>query len=119
MPDFGEPLDINIRKLSNVRIIQLRGGLKLGPELDKFKVAVDGLLQNGDSNIVLNLAEVPIIDSSGIGVLVRCLTSLKQRGGSLKLVGPSKMVLQTLKLVGILNLFEIHESDDAAVQSFG
>jgi len=112
-------LDINIRKQSNVQVIQLRGSLKLGPELDRFKVAINELLQNGDTNIVLNLAEVPVIDSSGIGTLVRGLTSTKQRGGSLKLVSPSKMVLQTLKLVGILNLFEVFESDEATVQSFG
>jgi anti-anti-sigma regulatory factor len=44
---------------------------------------------------------------------------MKQRGGSIKLVQPSKMVLQTLKLVAVLNLFEVFESDEEAVQSFG
>ena len=64
-------------------------------------------------------AKVPIIDSSGIGALVRSLTSAKQGGGSIKLVQPSKMVVQTLKMVGMLNIFEIFETDEEAVQSFG
>jgi anti-sigma B factor antagonist len=75
-------------------------------------------LNNGDTRLVLNLAEVPMIDSSGIGLVVRFLASTKQRGGSIKLVQPSKFAIQTLKLVGVLNLFEVFDNDDAAVASF-
>ena len=115
----GDPLDISVRKQSEVQVIKLRGSLKLGQSVDEFKVLIDELLQSNDTSIVLNLAEVPIIDSSGIGVLVRSLTSAKQGGGSIKLVQPSKMVIQTLKMVGMWNLFEIFESDEEAVQTFG
>lgn len=59
-----------------------------------------------------------MIDSSGIGVLVRSLTTAKQRGGSVKLVNPSKLALQTLKIVGLINLFEIINDEAAAVESF-
>lgn len=112
-------MDISVRKQSEVQVIKLRGSLKLGQSVDEFKVLVDELLHGNDTSIVLNLAEVPIIDSSGIGVLVRSLTSAKQGGGSIKLVQPSKMVVQTLKMVGMWNLFEIFESDEEAVQTFG
>ena len=115
----GDPLDISVRKQSEVQVIKLRGSLKLGQSVDEFKVLIDELLQGNDTSMVLNLAEVPIIDSSGIGVLVRSLTSAKQGGGSIKLVQPSKMVIQTLKMVGMWNLFEIFESDEEAVQTFG
>ena len=59
-----------------------------------------------------------MIDSSGIGVLVRSLTTAKQRGGNLKLVNPSKLALQTLKIVGLVNLFEIFNDEGEAAQSF-
>jgi anti-sigma B factor antagonist len=59
-----------------------------------------------------------MIDSSGIGLLVRFLTSTKQHGGNIKLVQPSKFAVQTLRMVGALNLFEIYDSDDAAMESF-
>jgi len=59
-----------------------------------------------------------MIDSSGIGILVKAMAAAKQRGGGVKLVSPSKFVVQTLKLIGVLNLFEIFENDNDAVQSF-
>jgi anti-sigma B factor antagonist len=59
-----------------------------------------------------------MIDSSAIGLFVRYLTSTKQRGGSLKLLNPSKFVVQTLKLVRVLNLFEVFEDLQLAVASF-
>ncbi len=99
-------------------MIKLRGNLKLGVAADSFKQLLDELAGNNETQIVLNVEEVPIMDSSGIGVLVRGLTAMKQRGGSIKLVKPSKMVLQTLKLVAVMNLFEIFDEDEAAVASY-
>ena len=111
-------MDINVRKRGSVQLIQLRGPLRMGPAVDSLRQAIEESLANGDTRLVLNLAEVSMIDSSGIGLVVRFLASTKQRGGSLKLVQPSKFAVQTLRLVGVLNLFEIFDSDDAAVESF-
>ena len=111
-------MDINVRKRSQVQLIQLRGQLRLGPPVDELKRTIDEALAEGDTRFAVNLAEVPMIDSSGIGLLVKSLTSTKQRGGSLKLVSPSNFAIKTLKLVGVLNLFEVFDSDDKAVESF-
>lgn len=111
-------MDINVRKRSQVQVVQLRGPLRMGAAVDNLRQAIEESLGEGDIRIVLNLAEVPIIDSSGIGLLVRCLASIKQRGGNIKLVQPSKFAVQTLRLVGVLNLFEIFDSDDRAIESF-
>jgi len=112
-------LDINVRKQGQVQVIRLRGDLKIGGSVDSFRQAMEELFEAGDYGLVVNIAEVPMIDSSGIGLLVRALTSTKQRGGSLKLVSPSKLALQTLKIVGLVNLFEIFNDEGEAVQSFG
>jgi anti-anti-sigma factor len=90
----------------------------MGPAVDGLRQAIEEALGEGDTRIVINLAEVPIVDSSGIGLLVRCLATTKQRGGSIKLVQPSKFTVQTLRLVGVLNLFEVFDSDESAVESF-
>ena len=111
-------MDINVRKRGTVQLIQLRGALRMGPGVDGLRQAMEEALNNGDTRLVLNLAEVPMIDSSGIGLVVRFLASTKQRGGSIKLAQPSKFAIQTLKLVGVLNLFEVFDNDDAAVASF-
>jgi len=111
-------LDINVRKRSQVQLIQLRGQLRLGEPVDQLTRALDELLAEGDTRFVINLAEVPMIDSSGIGLLVRFLASAKRKGGSLKLVNPSSFAQKTLRMVGVLNLFEVFEDDDQAVESF-
>lgn len=111
-------MDINVRKRAQVQVVQLRGALRMGPGLDNFRRAVEEAIGGGDTRFAINLAEVPMIDSSAIGLLVKLLASTKQLGGSLKLIQPSKFTVQTLRLVGVLNLFEIFDAEDAAVESF-
>ncbi|MGH9509136.1 MAG: STAS domain-containing protein [Terriglobales bacterium] len=111
-------MDINVRKHADVFVIQLKGDLKIGDAVDALRQSVDDLLGGGDARLVLNITQVPMIDSSGIGILVRTLTSAKQRGGSVKLVNPSKLAMQTLKIVGLLNLFEVFDDEAKAVASY-
>ena len=111
-------MDINVRKRSQVQLVQLKGQLRMGAAVDGLRQMMEDAFGSGETRIVINLAEVPMIDSSGIGLLVRFLASARQRGGNIKLVNPSKFALQTLRLVGVLNLFEIFENDEAAVESF-
>ncbi len=111
-------MDISVRKQADVQVVRLRGDLKIGEAVDAFRNTMEEHLGAGDTFLVVNLGEVRTIDSSGIGVLVRSLTSAKQRGGSIKLVNPSKFAVQTLKIVGVLNLFQIYEDESAAVASF-
>jgi anti-sigma B factor antagonist len=111
-------LDINVRKRGQVTVVQLRGPLRMGPAVDGLRQVLEESLAGGDTGFVLNLAEVNMIDSTGIGLLVRFLASVKKSSGNIKLVQPSKFAVQTLRLVGVLNLFEIFDNDDLAVQSF-
>ena len=111
-------MDIEVRTQSQVKILKLRGKLILGTPIDKVNATLKDLLNAGDTRFLLDLQEVPMIDSSGIGLLVQCLTAAKQCGGSLKLLNPSKFALQTLKLVRVLNLFEVFEDPQQAVASF-
>jgi anti-sigma B factor antagonist len=90
----------------------------MGPPLDRFNAAMGELLGRGENRIVLDLEEVPSIDSSGIGTLVRYLTTAKQSGGAIRLLRPSKFTVQTLKMVGLLNLFNTFDDAKEAVASF-
>ena len=112
-------MDISVRKYGTVHVIELRGDLKIGESVDGFRQAIEQLFDAGECRVVVDVGAVPMIDSSGIGVLVRSLTSAKQRGGALKLVNPSKLALQTLKIVGLINLFEVFNEQAQAVESFG
>jgi anti-sigma B factor antagonist len=112
-------LDIELRSLGQVKVIKLRGRLNLGDAVDRLRETLDDLIGGGDTRILLELSEVPWIDSSGIGLLVKALTSAKQRGGSMKLLNPSKFTLQTLKMIALLDVFEIFVDQQDAVASFG
>ncbi len=111
-------MDINVRKRSQVQVLQLKGQLRLGDAVDDLQRTINESLAEGDTRFVINLSEVPMIDSSGIGVLVRFLTSAKKRGGSVKLVNLSSFAQKTLRVVGVLGLFDVYEDDDQAVASF-
>jgi len=112
-------LDVEVRTQGAVKIITLRGRLSLGESVDKVTGALKDLLNAGHIYFLVDLQEVPAIDSSGIGLLVRYLTNAKQKGGSLKLLNPSKFAVQTLNLVRVLNLFEVFTDQQQAVASFG
>lgn len=111
-------MDINVRKRSQVQVVQLKGQLRLGDAVDDLQRTINESLAEGDTRFVINLSEVPMIDSSGIGVLVRFLASAKKRGGSVKLVNLSSFAQKTLRVVGVLSLFDVYEDDDQAVASF-
>ena len=111
-------MDINVRKRSQVQVLQLKGQLRLGDAVDDLQRTITESLAEGDTRFVINLSEVPMIDSSGIGVLVRFLASAKKRGGNVKLVNLSSFAQKTLRVVGVLGLFDVYEDDDQAVASF-
>ncbi|HEV3419065.1 MAG TPA: STAS domain-containing protein [Candidatus Acidoferrum sp.] len=111
-------LDIDTKTLDGIKIVKLAGRLSMGPALDRFNATISELLGQGHSKIVLDLEAVPTIDSSGIGMLVRHLTTAKQAGGAIRLLKPSKFTMQTLKMVGLLNLFTTYDNETAAVASF-
>jgi anti-sigma B factor antagonist len=111
-------VDIEVRSQGTVKVIKLRGRLALGESVERLRATVEDLLSSGENRLVLDLEELATMDSSGIGLLSRLLTLSKQQGGSLKLVNPSKFVVQTLKLVGLLNLFEVFPETQAAAASF-
>ena len=111
-------MDIETKTLDGVKLVKLKGRLSMGPPLDRFNATMTELLNQGQNRIVLDIEEVPTIDSSGIGMLVRHLTTAKQNGGAIRLLKPSKFTVQTLKMVGLLNLFTTFEDAEAAVASF-
>ena len=111
-------MDISVLKQGSVQVIKLRGDLKIGAAVDALRQAIDDILGAGDTRIVIDLQDVPMIDSSGIGMLVRSLTSAKSRGGDLRLVNPSRLAIQTLKIVGLLKLFQVFHDQQEALASF-
>ncbi len=111
-------MEIEVRNRGEVKLVKLTGRLTLGDAVDRLRSTFDDLAGAGSNCYVLDLADVGMVDSSGIGLLVQYLTNSKQRGGSLKLLNPSAFATKTLRMIGLLKLFEVFDDPDAAVASF-
>jgi anti-sigma B factor antagonist len=111
-------VEIEIRNFGKVKLIKLTGRLTLGVPVDRLRDTLEDLVGSGAVHFVLDLADVGMIDSSGIGLLVRYLTTAKQQGGTIKLLNPSKFAVQTMKMIGILKLFEVFQDQADALASF-
>src|ERR1041384_8158116 len=111
------PLDIIESAREGVAVLTLKGRLTLG-ESNLVRERVTKLSAAGQHNIVIDLGNVDYIDSTGLGILVICFTSLKKQGGGLKLVNPNKRNIELLLLTKLHTVFEAFNEDQEAVNSF-
>jgi anti-sigma B factor antagonist len=101
----------------DVVILTLKGRLTLG-ESNIVREQINQLAAAGKHNIVVDLGGVEYIDSTGLGILVICFTSLKKLGGALKLVNPNKRNVELLLLTKLHTVFEVFNEVQDAVNSF-
>ena len=106
------------RQVGDVVILDPHGKILIGEGDDAVRDAVAKVLDSGKTKIVLNLADVPYVDSAGLGEVVRCYTTVRNRGGQLKLLNLTKKIRELLTITKLLMVFETYESEDEAVRSF-
>ena len=118
-------LKYNVRQTDDVAILDLSGRLSLGEALAfgpgsgvVLNETIRELTKKGQKKILLNLAAVTYVDSSGVGQLVGALTTARNQSGDIKLLRPSSQVLDLLKTTKLDNAFDIQEDEAAAIQSF-
>ena len=109
---------VSTRHVDGVTILDLSGRITLGEGSVVLRDAIRDLLAKGDKNILLNLAEVNYIDSSGIGELVSAFTSVKNSGGSLKLLQLTKKVKDLLQITKLYTVFDVEDDEATAIASF-
>jgi anti-sigma B factor antagonist len=111
-------MQIEERTIGDVLILDVKGRITLGEGDELLKDKVNSLLNQGLKKIVLNLAEVPYIDSAGLGEIVRTYTTVSRQGGNLKLLNLTKRITDLLSITKLLTVFETYDSESEAVQSF-
>lgn len=111
-------MTIEERAIGSVVVLDLAGRLVLGDGGGLLKDRVNALLKHGSKQVVLNLAEVTYVDSSGLGALVGTFLTAKNAGGALKLLSPSKRLHDLLAMARLLKVLDICDSEEQAVQSF-
>jgi anti-sigma B factor antagonist len=111
-------LDIQQREHEGVVILDLKGRITVGPEAGALRDRVSALNTAGNKNLVLNLKNVDYIDSTGLGALVICATSLRKNQGNVKLIHLSKRNIELLIMTKLATVFEILNDEQDAVNSF-
>jgi len=111
-------MEINIRTNGSVTIIDLSGNLIIGKSEESLRQIVNQLIAEEQMHLLLNLSDVPIIDSSGIGAMIKSFTSVKAANGHLKVLKPSRMARQLLTITGLLSVLETYDDEAAAISSF-
>ncbi len=111
-------MTIEERPTGNVMILDLKGKLTIGDGDELLKDKINSLVQQGHTKLILNLADVPYIDSGGLGQVVRTYTTVKQHDGSLKLMNVTKRIEDLLAITKLLTVFDVFETEQDALQSF-
>ena len=111
-------MQITERQVGEVMILDLKGKITLGEGDELLKDKVNSLVNQGRKKIVLNLADVPYIDSAGLGEVVRTYTTVSRQGGSLKLLNLTKRITDLLSITKLLTVFDTFDVEDEAIRSF-
>jgi anti-sigma B factor antagonist len=111
-------LEITQREREGIVILDLDGRLTVGQEAGALREAVLKLSTEGRNNVVLNLEKVEYIDSTGLGGLVICFTTLKRGGGALKLLNLNRRNVELLVLTKLQTVFEVFNDEQDSVNSF-
>jgi anti-sigma B factor antagonist len=111
-------MKINSRACNEVTILDINGRIVLGDEIAIFKQSISTLIESGRKRVLLNLRDVPYIDSSGIGELVSAFTKIRNSGGELKLLNLAPKVKTLLEITRLYTVFDVREDEAAAVLSF-
>lgn len=106
------------KEVKGVTLIELKGNVMGGPDASSLNEELHKLIDAGKKNIVVDLDEVKFMNSSGLGMLIGALTTVRNGGGSLKLARASEKIENLLSVTKLITVFEHYKKVDEAVASF-
>ncbi len=108
-----------VRQVDSVIVVDVSGRITLGEGCTQLRELIREQLGKGKKNVLLNLADVTYIDSSGIGELVSAFTAVSSQGGQLKLLNLTKKVHDLLQITKLYTVFDVHDDEAKAISTFG
>lgn len=112
-------MKVKVREAGPVLILDISGRIMGGPDADSFHEMIKSFIADGKTNILINLAKVNWINSTGLGILIAAYTSIKDAGGELKLVHVSDRIDSILMVTKLAGIFESFDDEEEALASFG
>lgn len=111
-------MKVTTRQIEGVTVLDLSGRINLGEGGVILREAIQDVLAKGQNKILLNMSNVTYIDSSGLGELVTAFTSVRNRGGELKLLNLTRKVHDLLQITKLYTVFDIKDDESAAIHAF-
>jgi anti-sigma B factor antagonist len=111
-------LNMKERQAGDVTVLDMDGKITIGEGSVALRSAIRRLLEEGKKKVLLNLAGVSYIDSSGIGELVSSYTAINKDGGQLKLLNLTQKTLELLTITKLLTVFDVYENESEALNGF-
>ena len=111
-------LEISRREKEGITLLDMKGPLTMGEAATSLRETLRGLVAEGRGNVVLNLAKVDYIDSTGLGAMMMCYTVLRRGSGRLVLLNLNRRHVELLVLTKLSTIFEMFDDEQQAVNSF-
>ena len=111
-------LTLSERVKEGIVILDAKGQMVAGESADRLRERLKAMAEAGPANVILNLAHVDYIDSSGLGALVMSFSALRKKEGTLKLLNLTRRNVELLVLTKLETVFEVYDDEQSAVNSF-
>ncbi len=112
-------MTVHERLVGGVTIVDMHGRITVQDGAEVFRGLVRGLVALSRVDVVLNFKDVPYIDSTALGEIIRSYTSVTRKGGTLKLLNVTARVHELLVITRLLSVFDLFDAEAEAVKSFG
>ena len=111
-------MESQVREVNGVTVLDLAGRITLGAGSQQLREIIHKLVSDGRKKILLNMAEINYIDSSGVGELVGAFTTVRREGGDLKLMRLTKKVRDLMQMTKLYSVFDVKEDEASALAAF-
>ena len=111
-------VSFQVKNTGDVCVLSPEGKIVIGDEVGALREKIKQLLDSGNKNILMNLANVSYIDSTGVGALVGSFTTIRNQGGQMKLSNLSQRVKDILLVTKLLTVFDVYENETEGAKSF-
>lgn len=111
-------MEYSILEKENCVVVAFKGQLTGGASGQEFREEISALAEKGKTNVVGDMGDVSFMNSSGLGVLIATLTSLRKQGGDLKLCNATERIRSLLKISKLFTVFDMYNTLDEAIKSF-
>jgi len=111
-------VEVSIRRDGDLTILSLAGKILGGHESDELRRELDRILERGDRRLLVDLRDVPWMNSAGLGILLSAYSRMKETGGTIRFSGAGDRVRGILKTTKLLTVLEVHDDEESGIQSF-